>query len=93
MVLKTPIGHGRSLAVFLLEKGCVVKDVNPRAGLRPAQKRTDHEENDEYDAYCVAAVLIDRLDMLPDALPQDNYWTLAQLVNRRDTLVYGRQYA
>ena len=27
--LENVYGHGRSLAVFLLEKGCVVKDVNP----------------------------------------------------------------
>jgi transposase len=45
------------------------------------------KKNDEYDAYCVAMVLIDQLHTLPDAKPADNYWTLAQLVNRRDTIV------
>lgn len=37
--------------------------------------------------YCVAMVLIDQLHTLPDAKPADNYWTLSQLVNRRDTIV------
>jgi len=27
--LENAYGHGRALAVWLIEKGCVVKDVNP----------------------------------------------------------------
>lgn len=45
------------------------------------------KKNDEYDAYCVATVLINQLNSLPDAKPEDNHWTLSQLVNRRDILV------
>ena len=45
------------------------------------------KKNDEHDAYCVATVLINQLHTLPDAKPEDNHWTLSQLVNRRDTLV------
>ena len=44
-------------------------------------------KNDEHDAYCVATVLINQLHTLPDAKPKDNEWTLAQFVNRRDSLV------
>ncbi len=85
--LENAYGHGRSLAVFLIEQGYTVKDVNPALAYDRRKSAPTMKKNDEYDAYCVAAVLIDRLDALPDALPQDNYWTLAQLVNRRDTLV------
>lgn len=45
------------------------------------------KKNDEYDAYAVATVLINQLNNLPDAKPEDNHWTLSQLVNRRDILV------
>ena len=85
--LENASGHGRSLAVFLIQQGYTVKDVNPALAYDRRKSAPTMKKNDEYDAYCVAMVLIDRLDTLPDALPQDNYWTLAQLVNRRDTLV------
>lgn len=45
------------------------------------------KKNDEHDAYCVATVLINQLHTLPDAKPEDNHWTLSQLVNHRDKLV------
>ena len=35
----------------------------------------------------MATVLINQLHTLPDAKPEDNHWTLSQLVNRRDILV------
>lgn len=85
--LENAYGHGRSLAVFLLEKGCVVKDVNPALSYDRRKSAPTMKKNDEYDAYCVAMVLIDQLHTLPDAKPADNYWTLAQLINRRDTIV------
>ena len=46
-----------------------------------------YEKNDEHDAHAVATVLINQLHDLPDAKPEDNYWTLSQLVGRRDILV------
>jgi len=85
--LENAYGHGRSLAAFLIEKGCVVKDVNPALAYDRRRSAPTMKKNDEYDAYCVAMVLIDRLHTLPDAKPADNYWTLSQLVNRRDTIV------
>lgn len=85
--LENAYGHGRSLAVFLIEKGCVVKDVNPALAYDRRRSAPTMKKNDEYDAYCVAMVLIDQLHILPDAKPADNYWTLSQLVNRRDTIV------
>ena len=64
-----------------------MKDVNPALAYDQRRSAPTMKKNDEYDAYCVAMVLIDQLHTLPDAKPADNYWTLAQLVNRRDTIV------
>ncbi len=85
--LENAYGYGRSLAVWLIEKGYTVKDVNPSLAYDQRKSAPMMKKNDEHDAYCVATVLINRLHTLPDAKPEDNHWTLSQLVNRRDTLV------
>ncbi len=85
--LENAYGYGRSLAVWLIEKGYVVKDVNPSLAYDQRKSAPMMKKNDEHDAYCVATVLINQLHTLPDAKPEDNHWTLSQLVNRRDTLV------
>ena len=53
-------GYGRSLAVFLLEKGQVVKEVN--AALSYAQRISNPttQKSDSWDAFCVACVLLAR---------------------------------
>ena len=38
------------------------------------------------NAQCVARVAINELNKLPDAMPEDMYWTLSQLVNWRVNL-------
>jgi len=85
--LKNACDYGRSLAVWLIEKGYLVKDVNPSLAYNQRKSAPMMKKNDEHDAYCVATVLINQLHALPDAKPEDNHWTLSQLVNRRDTLV------
>jgi len=85
--LENAYGYGRSLAVWLIEKGYTVKDVNPSLAYDQRKSAPMMKKNDEHDAYCVATVLINQLHTLPDAKPEDNHWTLSQLVNRRDTLV------
>lgn len=50
-----------------------------------------YQKNDSYDAEAVALVLINMLDKLPDAIPDDAYWTLSQLVNRRDNICSHQQ--
>lgn len=85
--LENAYGYGRSLAVWLIEKGCIVKDVNPALAYDQRKSAPIMEKNDEYDAYAVATVLINQLQKLPDAKPEDSYWTLSQLVNRREKLV------
>ena len=64
-----------------------MKDVNPSLAYDQRKSALMMKKNDEHDAYCVATVLINQLHTLPDAKPEDNHWTLSQLVNRRDTLV------
>lgn len=85
--LENAYGYGRSLAVWLIEKGYIVKDVNPSLAYDQRKSAPMMKKNDEHDAYCVATVLINQLHTLPDAKPEDNHWTLSQLVNRRDTLI------
>jgi transposase len=85
--LENAYGHGRALAVWLIEKGCAVKDVNPSLAYDQRKSTPIMEKNDEHDAYSVATVLINQLHKLPDAKPHDAYWTLSQLVNRREKLV------
>lgn len=85
--LENAYGYGRSLAVWLIEKGYIVKDVNPSLAYDQRKSAPMMKKNDEHDAYCVATVLINQLHNLPDAKPEDNHWTLSQLVNHRDKLV------
>lgn len=85
--LENAYGYGRTLAAWLIEKGYPVKDINPALAYDQRKSAPMMSKNDEYDAYAVATVLINQLNKLPDANPTDHYWTLGQLVNRRDTLV------
>ncbi|MFX3633290.1 MAG: hypothetical protein ACE3L7_30515 [Candidatus Pristimantibacillus sp.] len=45
------------------------------------------QKSDSWDAYCIAKVLLARVDELPEAIPQDIYWTIGQLVARRNSIV------
>jgi len=85
--LENAYGYGRALAVWLIEKGYVVKDINPALAYDQRKSAPTFQKNDEYDAHAVATVLINQLNTLPDAKPEDNHWTLSQLVSRRDILV------
>jgi len=80
-------GYGRSLAMYLVGHKLTVKQVNPAytSAVRLSAPMT--YKDDDQDAYCVARVLRDMLDKLPDAQQADVFWTIRQLVNRRDALV------
>ena len=84
--LENAYGYGRALAVWLIEKGCMVKDVNTALSYAQRKSVPMYQKSDSYDAEAVALVLINMLDKLPDAVPDDAYWTLGQLVNRRDNI-------
>jgi transposase len=80
-------GYGRALAVYLVEHNYTVKDVNPSFSASERKNQPMTMKHDEWDAECVAHVLLNKLDLLPNANPQDVYWTIKQLVNRRSALV------
>ena len=42
------------------------------------------DKTDSHDAECCAKVLINEFDKLPNANPQDKFWTLSTLVTRRN---------
>ena len=81
--LENAYGYGRELAAWLIKKGYLVKDVNPALSYAYRKSVPQYKKNDSYDAQCVARVAINELNKLPDAMHEDMYWTLSQLVNRR----------
>ena len=85
--LEDVCSSGRALAVFLISKKRMVKHVNPSLTYSERRNQTILHKTDDYDALCVARVLLSRLSELPDANPQDIYWTMSQLVGRRSAIV------
>lgn len=85
--LENAYGYGRNLAIFLVENKQIVKDVNPSMSYAQRISAPTTKKDDSYDALCVANVLLNKLDELPDACPHDSFWTIAQLVNRRAAIV------
>lgn len=82
-------GYGRNLAMYLKGHKFVVKHVNPAYTSAIRLSSPTVFKDDSYDAYCVARILRDMIDKLPDANHQDIFWTIRQLVNRRDSLSKG----
>lgn len=80
-------GNGRSLAVYLKERGFSVKEVNPAYSSAERRNNPTTMKSDEWDARCIAEVLIKKYDVLPEAKPDDLYWTIRQYVYIRDALV------
>ena len=84
-------GYGRSLAVWLIDKGYLVKDVNTAISHRQAKHRgAMYRKSDSDDAEAIALATLNMLDKLPDACPNDTYWSLGQLVHRRDNIMKQR---
>lgn len=84
--MENAYGYGRALAVWLINKGFAVKDVNTALSYAQRKSVSMYQKSDSYDAEAVVLVLINMLDRLPDAIPDDKYWTLGQLMNRRDNI-------
>lgn len=80
-------GYGRNLATYLTGHKYMVKTINPAYTNAVRLSAPTVYKDDSYDAYCVARVLRDMLETLPDAQQQDIFWTIRQLVKRRDSLV------
>jgi len=80
-------GNGRSIAVHLVENKQIVKEVNSALSYSERMSNATTQKSDSWDAFCIAKVLLARLDELPDANPQDIYWTIGQVVARRNSIV------
>lgn len=80
-------GYGRSLAQFLTDHGQVVKEVNPALSYAERKSHMTTQKSDSWDAECVARILLNQLNHLPDAKPNDLFWSIQQLVTRRNALV------
>jgi hypothetical protein len=78
---------GRSLALYLLEQEIIVKAVNSALSYSVRKSYPTTQKSDSWDEECVARVLLSKLDILPDANPQDIYWTIGQLMSRRTGLI------
>ena len=89
--LENAYGYGRALAVWLLDKGYAVKDVNTAISNRQAKHRgAMYRKSDSDDVGAIALATLNMLDKLPDACPNDAYWSLGQLVHRRDNIMKHR---
>ncbi|OYP57584.1 IS110 family transposase, partial [Lachnotalea glycerini] len=89
--LENAYGYGRALAVWLIDRKYIVKDVNTAISNRQAKHRgAMYRKSDSDDAQAIALATITMLDKLPDACPNDAYWSLGQLVNRRDNIMRHR---
>ncbi|MDZ5476242.1 IS110 family transposase [Bacillus thuringiensis] len=80
-------GYGRALARYLVDHEQVVKEVNPALSFLERKSQVMIQKNDSWDAECVARILINKLNQLPDAKPNDLFWSIQQLVSRRNALV------
>ncbi|EPY7710205.1 IS110 family transposase [Bacillus pacificus] len=80
-------GYGRALAKYLVDHEQVVKEVNPALSFLEQKSHVTTQKSDSWDAECVARILINKLNQLPDAKPNDLFWSIQQLVSRRNALV------
>jgi len=80
-------GFGRALAVYLLEQGQIVKEVNSALSYLERKSYPTTQKSDLWDAECIANIVLSKLNSLPTANPQDIYFTIGQLVTRRNALV------
>jgi transposase len=80
-------GYGRALAKYLMDHEQIVKEVNPALSFAERKSHMTTQKSDSWDAECVARILVNKLDHLPDAKPNDLYWSIQQLVTRRNALV------
>lgn len=85
--LEDVYSHGRNLAIYLQSKGYLVKEVNSALSHMERMSYPTTKKDDNWDSKCIASVLIRKLDELPEANPQDYYWTIKMVVNRRSAMV------
>ncbi|HDR7589344.1 IS110 family transposase [Bacillus mycoides] len=80
-------GYGRALAKYLVDHEQVVKEVNPALSFLERKSQVMIQKNDSWDAECVARILVNKFEQLPNVNPNDLFWSIQQLVSRRNALV------
>jgi transposase len=88
--LEDTTSNGRSLAAFLLNKKYAVKSIDSTLTHSERKNRPIAHKTDSFDSLCIARVLLNRLDELPNAVIDDRGWTLKLLVSRRNSIVKTR---
>ena len=78
---------GYCLTQFLLKKNYRVKYVNSNLSASERKKFPIISKNDDIDSGCIAKVLLDELDNLPNAKNDEIYWTLKQIVKMRESII------
>jgi transposase len=78
---------GYELASYLLSRDQLVKNVNSNLTYVERKKNPVIIKNDEFDSECIAKILLDEFDKLPNAESDEIYWTLKQLVKMRKVIV------
>ena len=88
IALEDTTNFGKALCNFLLKDNKYhVKYVEPVLTKNERKSTPIAHKTDEYDSLCIVRILITRLNTLPDARMDDNYWTISQLVKRRDGVI------
>ncbi|WP_246627608.1 IS110 family transposase [Paenibacillus solanacearum] len=64
-----------------------MKEVNTALSFAERKSYPTTQKSDSWDAECLAKILLNKLDILPDANVQDVYWTIGQFVSRRTGLI------
>ncbi|WP_088825845.1 IS110 family transposase [Listeria goaensis] len=78
--------YGRHLTAYLNEQGHEVREVNAALSYMERMSYPSTHKSDEWDAQCIASVLIRRLKHLKPVRSQELYWTAQVLVQRREAL-------
>ncbi len=88
--LEDTTSNGRNFARYLLSLNYSVKSVEASLTYTERRNQAIAHKTDSHDAFCVAKVLLNQLDTLPDATMNDDSWTLQLLVSRRNAIVKVR---
>lgn len=91
--LEDTANFGRKLAVYLQEQGLMVKEVSSKLSSAKRKGHNTVRKSDAWDAECIAMVLMEAYDQLPEAHPVDQVWAVKQLVSRRTSSMKGLTFS
>lgn len=83
---------GHLLSKYLIDNNYTVKYVNSSLTFSERKKNPIISKNDEADSLCIAKVLLDNLDTLPNGQNDEIFWTLKQLVTMKKSLTTSYQH-